>query len=118
MKIFFLYLIAAFFIFAGVSHFLKPGMFLGIMPKFLPFPLQLVYISGICEILFAILLVVPATRQAGAWLLILLLLAVFPANIQMAVSFYHEKNAYLWIALLRLPLQFALIWWVWIYTKP
>lgn len=117
MKMFFLYLMSAFFIFAGITHFIKPGIFLGIVPKFLPYPLHLVYISGACEILFAILLAMPATRHTGAWLLILLLIAVFPANIQMAISFYQQKNPYLWLALLRLPLQFVLIWWAWIYTK-
>jgi uncharacterized membrane protein len=99
-------------------HFLKPRIFLGIMPKFLPFPLQLVYISGACELLFAILLAIPATRYWGAWLIILLLVAVFPANIQMAISFYRQQNPYLWLALLRLPLQFVLIWWAWLYTRP
>jgi uncharacterized membrane protein len=117
MKHFFLYLMSAFFITAGILHFLRPETFLGIMPEFLPFPLALVYISGVCEILFAILLAIPATRHLGAWLLILLLIAVFPANIQMAVTFYKEHNPYLWIALLRIPLQFVLIWWAWLYTK-
>ncbi|MCF2444884.1 DoxX family protein [Dyadobacter sp. CY345] len=117
MKFFFVYLMSAFFIFAGIVHFLKPGVFLEIMPKFLPYPLQLVYISGACEILFAVLLAIPSTRHIGAWLIILLLIAVFPANIQMALTFYKEKNPYLWVALLRLPLQFALIWWAWLYTK-
>lgn len=117
MKPFFLYLMSAFFIFVGIVHFLKPGVFLGIMPKFLPYPLQLVYISGACEILFAVLLAIPSTRHIGAWLIILLLIAVFPANIQMAITFYKEKNPYLWVALLRLPLQFVMIWWAWIYTK-
>jgi len=118
MKQFFLYLMSAFFVFTGVMHFLKPKVFLGIMPKFLPYPLQLVYLSGACELLFAILLAIPATRYWGAWLIILLLIAVFPANIQMAVSFYRQENPYLWLALLRLPLQFILIWWAWLYTRP
>lgn len=117
MEPFFLYLMSAFFFFAGIVHFLKPGVFLGIMPKFLPYPLQLVYISGACEILFAVLLAIPSTRHIGAWLIILLLIAVFPANIQMAITFFKEKNPYLWVALLRLPLQFVMIWWAWLYTK-
>lgn len=117
MKHFFLYLLSGFFIFAGISHFLRPQMFLDIMPRFLPYPLELVYLSGACEILFALLLAVPATRHMGAWLLILLLIAVFPANIQMAVTFYKESNPYLWVAVLRLPLQFVLILWAWTYTR-
>jgi uncharacterized membrane protein len=118
MKLFFLYLMSVFYVFTGVMHFLKPRIFLGIMPKFLPYPLQLVYISGACELLFAILLVIPATRYWGAWLIILLLVAVFPANIQMAISFYRQQNPYLWLSLLRLPLQFVLMWWAWLYTQP
>ena len=105
------------YIAAGILHFIRPKVYLKIMPTYLPYPLQLVYISGFCEILFGLLLLFPATRHAGAWLLILLLIAVFPANIQMAVSFYQNNNPYLWIAILRLPVQFVLIWWAWTYTK-
>ena len=78
---------------------------------------MLVYISGVCEIVFGLMLLFPQTRINAAWLIILLLIAVFPANIQMAVNFYQKSSAYLWVALLRLPVQLLLIWWAWIYTK-
>ena len=112
-----MYIMAAIYAFAGTMHFVRPNMFLKIVPRYLPYPLQIVYLSGICEIIFALMLLLPATRSAGAWLIILLLIAVFPANIQMTIDFYNQKNPYLWLTILRLPLQFALIWWAWLYTR-
>ncbi|WP_051663917.1 DoxX family protein [Dyadobacter crusticola] len=112
-----LYVMALVYIFAGVLHFVKAELFLGIVPDFLPAPLAIVYISGICEIAFGTMLLNATTRNAAAWLIILLLIAVFPANIKMATDYYHQQNSHLWIALLRLPLQFVLIWWAWRYTN-
>jgi len=117
MKIIALYLMCLFYIAAGINHFIRPKVYLNIMPNYFPYHLELVYASGVCEILFSLLLLFPVTRVAGAWLIILLLVAVFPANIQMAVNFYQKNNPYLWVAILRLPLQLALIWWALIYTK-
>lgn len=102
---------------AGILHFIRPKVYLKIMPTYLPFPLELVYLSGFFEFLFGFMILFPATRSLGAWLLIVLLIAVFPANIQMATTFYQKNNPYLWLAILRLPLQFVLIWWAWLYTK-
>ncbi len=117
MKVFFLYLMIVFYAVAGVYHFIKPQVYLKIMPPYLPNPLLLVQVSGVCETLFALLLIPESTRPLGAWLLIALLLAIFPANIQMAVNFSKANDPNLWIAIVRLPLQIALIWWAWIYTK-
>jgi uncharacterized membrane protein len=111
-----LYLLSFLFVLAGIYHFTNPAPFVKIVPSFLPAPLAIVYISGICEIVFGTMLQFHRTRNAGAWLIILLLIAVFPANIKMAVDFYEQHNPYLWAALLRLPLQFVLIWWAWHYT--
>ena len=112
-----LYIMAVFYIAAGINHFIHPGFYLEIMPPKLPYQLPLVYISGVCEILVALLLLPVATRHLGAWLLILLLIAIFPANIQMAINYRHKNDPHLWIAILRLPIQFLLIWWAWLYTK-
>ena len=117
MKMVLLYLMSILYIAAGVYHFVNPRLYLRIMPSYLPCHIPLIYISGICEIIFALLLLPEATRPAGAWLIILLLIAVFPANIQMAVTFWQKENTYLWAALVRLPLQIVLIWWAWTYTK-
>ncbi len=88
------------------------------MPPWIPLHKEMVFISGVCEILFAVLLISPRTKRLGAWLLIALLIAIFPANIQMALDYYHQHNPQLWLAILRLPLQIPLIWWAYSFTKP
>ena len=112
-----LYFMSLFYVVAGVLHFIKPKVYLKIMPDYLPFHLELVYLSGAFEILSGLLLCYPPTRIVGAWLTIFVLIAVFPANIQMFIAFQKTHNPYLWATILRLPLQFLLIWWAWIYTK-
>lgn len=119
MKIAFLYLMSLIYFAAGVYHFVNPRIYMRIMPTFLPVSSHsaLVFISGICEIIVALLLIPESTRPMGAWLTIVLLIAVFPANIQMLFTFYQKQHPGLWIAVLRIPLQFVLIWWAWLYTK-
>jgi len=75
------YLLAVFFIVGGLNHFLNPPFYLKIMPPYLPWHLFLVYLSGIFEIAFGILLMVARYSRYGAWGIIALLIAVFPANI-------------------------------------
>ena len=84
----------------------------------MPLHKELVLISGIAEVLFALLLLFPVTRRFGAWGIIALLVAVFPANIQMLINYCQQNNPMLWIAVLRLPLQLVLIWWAYGFTKP
>ncbi|MFN6498255.1 MAG: DoxX family protein [Nostoc sp. DedQUE01] len=104
----------------GVTHFLIPEPYVKIMPPQLPYPLELVYLSGFYEILGGIGLLVPPVSQAAAWGLIALFIAVFPANINMAVN--HIKLEYIpdspWVHVIRLPFQAVLIAWAWWYTKP
>jgi uncharacterized membrane protein len=68
--------------------------------------------------LFALLLLFPLTRRIAAWCIIVLLIAVFPANIQMVINYCQENNHLLWLAVLRLPLQIILIAWAYHFTKP
>lgn len=108
-------MLALLFIGAGAMHFIAPRPYLGIMPPALPHPVTLVYISGVFEMLGGAGVLVPFARQFAGWGLILLLVAVFPANIYM---FTRELSVHGWtvfalVGLLRLPLQFMLIWWVW-----
>jgi uncharacterized membrane protein len=112
------YLLAAFFILAGLNHFLNAPFYLKIMPPYLPWPLVLVYLSGVFEIAGGILLLIPRLIRIGVRGLIALLIAVFPANIHMA--FNHELfPEYHPVALwLRLPLQLVLIAWCYWYTVP
>ena len=114
--LFFLYLMALLLVGAGINHFIHPQTYMRIMPPYIPFHLSMVYISGACEILFGLLLLPVSTRPVAAWMIIVLLIAVFPANIQMALDFRAKENPYLWLALLRLPLQLVFIRWAWLYT--
>ncbi|MFL5765440.1 MAG: DoxX family protein [Bacteroidia bacterium] len=117
MKVAALYIMALAYIAAGMYHFINPKFYMKIMPPYLPWHLQLIYISGIIEIGLGAMLIPESTRPLAAWLVIALLIAIFPANIQMALDFYHRKSPALWMAILRLPVQPLLIWLAWIYTK-
>ncbi|MCC5665957.1 DoxX family protein [Nostoc sp. CHAB 5784] len=103
----------------GVTHFLVPEEYVKIVPPQLPYPLGLVYLSGFYEILGGIGLLVPPVSQAAAWGLLALFIAVYPANINMAVNLIkieHIPNSP-WVHVVRLPLQAVLIAWAWWYTK-
>ena len=110
-----LFVLAALFTLAGALHFARPGMYVRIMPPWLPWHRELVYLSGACEILGGLGLLYGPTRRAAGIGLILLLIAVWPANVQMLMNARDAAAALWWQALLwvRLPLQLALIAWVW-----
>jgi uncharacterized membrane protein len=103
------------FVVAGALHFVIPRVYTGIMPAYLPSPLILVYVSGVFEVLGGIGLLSPATRAMAAIGLILLLLAVFPANVEMLrlAQARHASAVFVAACWFRLPLQALLIWWVW-----
>lgn len=98
---------------AGLLHFVKPQVFCKIMPAYLPFPLELVYVSGIFEIAGALGLLIPGLRRPAVWGLLCLLVAVFPANINMALHPQLTPDLPVWLLYLRLPLQPVLMLWVW-----
>ena len=111
------FLLAIFMIGAGTLHFARPQWYLKIMPPYLPWHLALVYLSGFFEILFGALLFVPRVSRLSAWAIILLLIAVFPANIYL---FQHQEilPAPPLAHLLRLPLQAVFILWAYWHTRP
>ena len=113
-------LLAVFMVVAGVSHFVAPNAYIKIVPDFLPDPAALVYISGFCEIIGGIGLLIPGVSQAAAWGFVLLFIAVYPANINMAVNHIHIDNIPdgNWFQAIRLPFQFVLIAWAWWLTRP
>ncbi|HVM97496.1 MAG TPA: DoxX family protein, partial [Candidatus Acidoferrales bacterium] len=76
-----LYLMAVFYVFAGYMHFAKPDFYMPMMPPYLPWHAELVFLSGVAEVICGIGLLFPATRQLAAWATIALLIAVFPANL-------------------------------------
>ena len=104
---------------AGANHFINPAPYLGMMPDVLPAHLALVYLSGIAEIAGGLGLILPATRKLAAWGLILLLLAVFPANVNMALNDLPlgEDTVPTWALWARLPLQLVFILWAWWFTR-
>lgn len=105
-------------IIVGVTHFLRPEQYARIVPPIFP-PLASVYASGLFEILGGIGLMIPLLRVAAAWGLVALFIAVFPANIYLALHNIKlegiPQNQLLYWA--RLPLQAVLIAWAWWYTK-
>lgn len=125
MKTVLLWVMAIFYILAGVMHFVAPEFYLQIMPPYMPWHLELVYVSGLIEIALGVLLLVPATRVAAAWGIVLLLIAIFPANLHAAtanVQFAHRPS---WMSQptpaqhwMRLPMQLVLIAWAWWFTRP
>jgi uncharacterized membrane protein len=113
-------LLALLFIAAGALHFLNTAFYVNIVPPYLPHPRELVLLSGIAEILGGCGVLVPRARRAAGWGLVLLLLAVFPANLHMAQEALRNGGLSPWTLLLlvRLPLQLALIAWVERATRP
>jgi uncharacterized membrane protein len=102
------------FFIGGITHFTRPAFFLAIMPPYVPFHLAAVYVSGALEILFALGLLLPATRAWSGVLLILLTLAVTPANVHMWLNpqlFPDVTEAALSVRLVVQVLLIALIWW-------
>lgn len=106
-----LIIMALLYVLAGINHFVHPNFYLGSMPHYLPFPLQLIYISGVIEINLGILLLPQKTRKLSAWLIILMLIVFLSFHIQMIVDAYPNQGWSFWIAVIRLPLQFVLINW-------
>jgi uncharacterized membrane protein len=105
------------YILAGVNHFWHKTIYLTMMPAWLGYHEILVLLSGVFEVLLGGLLLPIRTRRASAWGIILLLLAVFPANVQMMLNYLHTRQPYAWLTIVRLPLQMLLIWWAYGFTK-
>jgi uncharacterized membrane protein len=102
-------LLAALFLVAGTVHLRQPGLFLQVMPPAIPFPKACILISGVCELLGGVGLLIPlrAIQLLTGWGLTLLLIAVFPANIYMAVDNVRVNGHVIpaWLLWLRLPFQ-------------
>jgi uncharacterized membrane protein len=101
--------LSLFFINVGVDHFINPDFYLNIMPDYLPFHAEAVYLSGFFEILGGIVVLIPKLRALARWGLISLLIAVFPANIYMAMNPNLFPEFSLELLYFRLPLQFVFI---------
>ena len=118
-----LWLLALFLVIGGFNHLMNPAFYLAIMPPALPNPEWLNVISGLAEILLGVFVLEPRVRVLAAWGIIALLIAVFPANMYVALENVGlptgepgSGNAVAnWV---RLPFQALFILWAWWYTRP
>ena len=100
------------FIFAGANHFRSPDLYLSMMPPWLPAPAWLNWISGAAEIAGGVGVLIPHTRKAAGIGLILLLIAIFPANLHTALNGWPGMEIPQWALFARLPFQLLFIVWV------
>ncbi|MBD1371434.1 DoxX family protein [Hazenella sp. IB182357] len=120
LKLLGLVLFSFFFFLAGVFHFIEVQGFANMIPDFIPFRVELVYMTGIIEFILAVFLLIPKTRETTGMITAIYLILIFPANIYAAVKGIpapgqEEANqTLLWVRLLFQPLM---IWWVWAVSK-
>ena len=102
------------FIVASLPHFFSPERYLPMMPPFVPNPRAMIYVSGVAELAGGIGLLIPRTARLAAWGLVVLLVAIFPANIYVALSGVNAAGlpSSPWYTWSRLPFQIVFIWWV------
>jgi uncharacterized membrane protein len=112
-----LIVMTVFYLVAGINHFIKPESYYKLIPGYLPYPVAINIISGVFEIIFALLLIFPSTRKMAVYGIIALLIAFIPAHIVMIQNGFCLGSGYClpaWATWFRLfPLQFILMWWAW-----
>lgn len=119
----FRWLASLFFIIAGANHFIMPDFYIAMMPSFMPFKEFFVVVTGIAEIVLGIAIQIPMLRRRAGMSLIGLLIAIFPANIYVALMQPPLPNLdyspeSMWWRLLLQPLFIAWIWWVAVKEVP
>jgi len=113
----FKYLLGLLLIIGGIAHFTMTGFYVNAMPDYLPFHEMIVYISGVVEILLGVLLVIPKTTKKAAVGIIILFIAIFPANVNMYLNHENFPDMSETSLLIRLPIQLVLIAWAYIYAR-
>lgn len=112
-----LFLMGAIYIIAGIMHFIKPKVYLRIMPRYLPFHKPLVLLSGVAEILLGIGLFFKETKNLSIYGIIAMLAVFLLVHFYMLSSNKASAGFPKWLLLLRLPIQFALMYWAFMYLK-
>lgn len=112
-----LYLMAVIYIFAGIMHFIKPKVYLRIMPRYLPNHKLLVKLSGIAEIVLGIGLCIPLLKNPSIYVIILMLMFFLMVHFYMLTGKKASAGIPRWILLLRIPLQFGLMYWAYWYLQ-
>ena len=118
IKSFLIIISSIFYVIVGIKHFIEPEYFLSIVPPYLPYHLELVYISGFFEIVGGIGVLIPRFRKIAGWGLVALLIAVYPANIYMAISPEAFPDIPIEMLYFRLALQFLFFYWAYSVTRP
>ena len=110
LETFSLWSMAGLYILAGINHFVNPKFYLKIIPPFFPSHQLINWVSGLAEVVLGVALLFPEYQSIGAWGIIILLIAVFPANIYHFMKGWRKKKMVA-VLLIRLPFQLVLIWW-------
>ena len=116
-----LWVMGVFYIVGGINHFANTDFYMPMMPPYLPLHLELVYLSGVAEVVLGVAVLDRSLRTLGAWGIILLLIAIFPANLHIALHNVplggraEGLGIWNWV---RLPFQAVFIVWAWWYTRP
>ena len=112
LKLLFRLLLGLFFVVAGLNHFLNPQVYVGMIPPYLPYPEMLNLVSGAAEVAGGVGILIPRLRRLAAWGLVALLIAIFPANLHLALNGWAAYDIPRWVLWARLPLQAVFIAWV------
>lgn len=112
-----IYLMAGMYVFAGIMHFVYPKAYLKIMPPYLPAPKFLVALSGIAEILLGIGLCFSSTQKLSIYLIILMLIVFLVVHFHMLFGKNASAGLPKWVLILRIPLQFGLMYWAYWYLQ-
>lgn len=112
-----LYLMGGMYIFAGIMHFIKPQAYMRIMPRYLPNHKALVLWSGIAEIILGIGLCFPETKDLAIWGIIAMLAIFLMVHFYMLSSEKASAGIPKWILMLRIPIQFGLMYWAYWYLQ-
>jgi uncharacterized membrane protein len=118
VKTFFLLLLSLFFTYAGIDHLVSPDFYVSIMPPWIPWHLELVYLSGVFEVMGGVGVLIPRFRAMAGTGLVALLIAVYPANLHMAFNPHLFPGIPLAALYVRLALQFLAFYWAYTVTRP
>ncbi len=110
------YLMGVIFVLAGMNHFRKPKMYGRIMPPYIPAQNTLVLLSGIVEMILGFMVMNKNSQETAAWAIIAMLLVFLPVHFYMLQNERAAMKLPKWVLILRIPLQFALVYWAYLYT--
>lgn len=112
-----LYAMACMYILAGIIHFVKPKMYMRIMPNYIPKHKLMVLLSGLIEIILGATLCFPLTKNLAIYGIILMLVVFFTVHFYMLTNEKASAGLPKWVLILRIPLQFFLMYWAYFYLQ-